>query len=181
MKKLLLVNGSPRVKGNTEEALNILKEEASKNFCEVTTINIVDYSIKGCIGCCSCKLGNNKCSLENDDMAMLLKKVEDADYIVFGTPVYWWGMTSQLKQFLDRFYSKLTIFQNLKKKVGILIIGAAPVSDKEYDLISSQMECICRYLNWDFVFYERYSAIFPGEILKDNKNLESLKKVLMKF
>ena len=52
--------------------------------------------IAPCLGCDGCKRGEKIC-VQKDDSQLLMNEMRQADYIVFATPVYWWGMTAQLK------------------------------------------------------------------------------------
>ena len=101
--------------------------------------------------------------------------------ILFATPVYWWGITAQIKQVIDKCYCRG--MQMKEKKVGIIVIGGAPAGDKQYDLIKSQFDCIADYLAWDVLFYKPYSANGKDELAKDieaMKEFEMLGKALEK-
>lgn len=87
--------------------------------------------------------------------------------MIFGTPVYWWGMSAQLKMVVDKFYSQDAQFQTMKKKVGVVAIGANELEDPQYRLIREQFSCIADYLGWELAFSLSYSAYEPGEICAD--------------
>ena len=116
-----------------------------------------------------------------DDTNPTIDKVAAADMILFATPVYWWGITAQIKQVIDKCYCRG--MQMKEKKVGIIVIGGAPAGDKQYDLIKSQFDCIADYLAWDVLFYKPYSANGKDELAKDieaMKEFEMLGKALEK-
>ncbi|MDC7224638.1 MAG: NAD(P)H-dependent oxidoreductase [Spirochaetales bacterium] len=98
--KILLINGSPR-----GEKSNTLK--LARSFCtglsgEVTQVNLKDKSIKHCLGCFACwSKSPGKCIIK-DDMADLLEIYFQADLIVWSFPLYYFGMPSLAKAFMDR-------------------------------------------------------------------------------
>ena len=100
MKKILIVSSSLRGGSNSE----ILAHEAERGAIdagnEVELISLKEKNIKFCIGCLSCQQ-THKCVLK-DDMADLIVKVQNADVIIFTTPIYYYEMSGQLKTFLDR-------------------------------------------------------------------------------
>ena len=100
--KVLLLNGSPRINGNTKTALKAAAEGIVEN-CEhdVELIDVSKYNVKGCMACESCKKTNGICVIE-DDGRILAEKIYEADVVIFGSPVYWWGISSQLKTAIDR-------------------------------------------------------------------------------
>ena len=154
--KALLLNGSPR-QGNTYAALEALKK-GFKNIegLEVGEIAATDVDVSPCVACETCaEIG--KCIFD-DDTNEVTEAVLEADMLVFATPVYWWGITAQLKLIIDKLYSRGTQLKECSKKVGIIVIGEARQDDPQYDLISKQFECICQYLGWEIVFCNTYSA-----------------------
>ena len=100
MKNVLIISSSLRGGSNSE----ILAHEAEKgaidagNFVEF--INLKGKEIKFCIGCLACQK-TLKC-VQKDDMADLIAKVQNADVLIFATPIYYYEMSGQLKTFLDR-------------------------------------------------------------------------------
>lgn len=179
--KVLILNGSPRVNGNTKTALKAVAEGIVEN-CEhdVEFIDVAKYNVKGCMGCDACKKNGGVCVIK-DDGNMFAQKIYEADVVIFGSPVYWWGITAQLKAVVDRIYCKNDTLNTLKKKIGIIAVGAAELSDREYELISGQFQCICEFLNWDLVIDESISAWAVGDLEKDEEKIAELKKLWKKI
>ena len=102
--KVLMINGSPRVDGNTTVALNEMKEVFEKEGIEVSLVQIGNKDIRGCIACNQCaKTG--KCVFE-DAVNELASEFEEADGLVVASPVYYASANATLVAFLDRlFYS----------------------------------------------------------------------------
>lgn len=78
-------------------------------------------SFSACLACDGCKRNGGTC-VQPDDTAELIQKIYDADILVFGTPVYFWGMSAQLKMVVDKLYSRDDALKKLDKKVGLVTI-----------------------------------------------------------
>ena len=167
--KILVLNGSPR-KGNTATAITAFKEGAEKNH-EVEVVETYKLKVSPCMGCDACQC--YKGCVAKDDSNMIVDKMAAADMIVFASPVYWWGITAQLKLVIDKAYCKAANLKN--KKVGIIIIGGAPVESEQYKLIRGQFSCISTYLGWETAFHKDYSANAKDDLLKNKAALEELK------
>ncbi len=169
--KVLLLNGSPR-KGNTMTALNALKEGLAKiPEAEVTEIIAEDQNIIPCKACNAC-MSMSRCIFA-DDSPEINAAVEEADAIVFATPVYWWGMTAQLKLIVDKFYARSAKLKG-PKKVGSIVVGEAELDDPEYDIIATQIRCICEHLGWEAVFTKSYMANKPADLKGDEAAMQEI-------
>lgn len=118
--KVLMINGSPRVDGNTTVALNEMKEVFKEEGIEVSLMQIGNRDIRGCIACNQCaKTG--KCVFD-DAVNELASEFEEADGLVVASPVYYASANATLVAFLDRlFYS--THFDKFMK-VGASVVCA---------------------------------------------------------
>lgn len=143
--KITVINGSPR-KGNSLCAINTFVDAAKGH--EFDIINADGLNISPCRGCgaCGCTAG----CVADDDSNAIVDRIIAADMIVFVTPVYWWGMTAQLKTVVDKCYCKGVYMKG--KAIGTIVVGGADTSDPEYRLIREQFECIAKYLNLDYRF-----------------------------
>ena len=102
--KALLLNGSPR-KGNIHTALESLKKGFSNiDGLSVSQIDATKVKVSCCIACEQC--GKTKGCVFKDDTNKILDEIIDADILVFATPVYWWGISAQLKVIIDKFYCR---------------------------------------------------------------------------
>lgn len=98
--RVLGIVGSPREEGNTEIMMVEALASAKENGAEVEMMTLAGKQISGCQGCESCKK-TGKCVID-DDMQMFYPKLVEADAIILGSPVYFWGITGQMKVFMDR-------------------------------------------------------------------------------
>ena len=79
------------------------------------------------------------CIRDRDDTNPTIDKITAADVILFATPVYWWGMSAQLKLIIDKCYCRGLQLKN--KKVGTIVVGGSPVDSIQYELIDKQFDC----------------------------------------
>lgn len=103
--KILVLNGSPRPSGNTSKMVAAFKEGAESSGHEVNVVDVCKKNIKGCLGCEYChSKGNGKC-VQKDDMQEVYSLLKDAEMLVIASPIYYHGISGQLKCAIDRFYS----------------------------------------------------------------------------
>ena len=103
--KVVLVNGSPNEKGCTYTALKEMADEFGRQGVETEIVHIGKAAIHGCIGCGYCRKAG-RCVFD-DAVNALAEKLVEADGLVFGSPVFYAGISGQLKCFMDRlFYSQ---------------------------------------------------------------------------
>ena len=113
MAKVLIINGSPRVGGNTSIALNEMVKVFEAEGVEAEVVQIGNKDIRGCIACASCKK-NGKCVFD-DVVNELAPKFEEADGLVVASPVYFASANATLIACLDRlFYSTCLVHQMLQ-------------------------------------------------------------------
>jgi len=113
--KIMGIVGSPRKKGNTNYLVKEALKAAGKLGVETELINIGDVEIEPCVACDICK-STGECAIY-DDVPNLLDKLADSQGVIFGSPVYFGSMTSQLKMLIDR-SRPLRFDFKLKNKVG---------------------------------------------------------------
>lgn len=121
--KVLLVNGSPHIKGCVARAFDELEKTFHECGVETERIDIGNKDIRGCISCGYCK-SHGKCVF-NDLVNETAPKLADADGLIVGTPTYYAGSNGQALAFLDRlFYSSSETVPKAMK------VGAAVVSSR---------------------------------------------------
>lgn len=167
--KILVLNGSPR-KGNTVTAINAFAEGVGANH-EVEVVDTYKLSVGPCMGCGACQCTNG--CIAKDDTNPLMDKVVAADMIVFAAPVYWWGMSAQMKLVVDKFYCRAAKLKG--KKVGTIIVGGSPTDAIQYELIGKQFKCISEYLGWDLLFQKDFAANDKDDLAKCEAALNELK------
>lgn len=178
MKKIIFLNGSPRMDGNTRAILKAVDSGIDKTKYETEFIDVTKHKIDGCIDCKSCKTNGGKCILP-DETNMLTEKMFAADIIILGSPVYWWGISGQAKILIDKLYCKSTEdkYKKEDRKFGIIAVGADGIQEEQYELISRQFRCIAGYLGWEIMIDKAVSAYMAGEILQKKDKIEEFVEI----
>lgn len=101
--KILVLNGSPKIKSDTMRMTKSFLDGLSENAeCEITIIDVIKKNIKPCTGCFMCwKNGDGKC-VQKDDQNEILSKILESDVILWSFPLYCYSMPSHLKAVVDR-------------------------------------------------------------------------------
>lgn len=118
--EVLIINGSPRVKGNTTIAVREMEQTFAKEGVEVETVQIGNQDIRGCIACGSCGK-NGKCVFD-DAVNQLASKFEEADGLVIASPVYYASANATLIACLDRLFYSTSFDKTMK--VGASVVCA---------------------------------------------------------
>ena len=164
--KILYISGSPRKKSNTDYLLRLALSITGGQFIKIT-----DYRIESCKSCWACqKLG--KCIINDDMSDILIPKLLDSEVLVLGSPVYFNGVSAQLKAFIDRTWC---IRGRLKNK-----IGGAIVVGRRYGSESAITTINAFFLKHEMIPANRgvYGIAFKQEeILQDQEAIESTKRL----
>ncbi len=118
--KVLMLNGSPREKGNIALAFHEMEQIFDENGIEYENILLGRSVIRGCIACETCRQ-NNKCVFD-DIVNELAVKFEDADGLVIGSPVYYGSANGTLMSALQRLFYSTHFDKSLK--VGASVVSA---------------------------------------------------------
>lgn len=118
--KVLIINGSPRVNGNTTIAVREMEQTFAKEGVEVETVQIGNQDIRGCIACGSC--GKNGKCIFDDAVNQLAPKFEEADGLVIASPVYYASANATLIACLDRLFYSTSFDKTMK--VGASVVCA---------------------------------------------------------
>lgn len=120
MKNILIISSSPRKSGNSQLLCEAFKKGAEAAGHQAELVRLADLQIGFCRACDACMKNGGSCILK-DDMSILLDQFQKADVLVLATPVYFYGISAQMKAFIDRTYP---IWQHLGKKDVYYIISA---------------------------------------------------------
>lgn len=103
MTKVLAINGSPRKDGNTAILIRTILAEVEKEGIKTETIQIGGKKVHGCMACMKCfENRDGKCVIDDDIVNTCIGKMQEADGIIFGSPVYFLDVTSEMKALIDR-------------------------------------------------------------------------------
>lgn len=134
--KILILNGSPRVNGNTAAMVQAFAEGARESGHEVTVIPVGTQKIAGCLGCEYCHTkGEGRC-IQKDDEEAVYEALEDTEMLVLASPVYYYTMTAQLQAALHRTYA-IKIPKKVRQTALLLSSGSPGVYEaaiKQYQM-----------------------------------------------
>lgn len=104
--KVLAINGSPRVGGNTAHALKVMGEELAAAGIEMETVQVGGKVIRGCMACGACaRAKDERCAFgDTDPVNETIQKVKAADGLILATPVHFAGIGGAMKSLLDRMF-----------------------------------------------------------------------------
>ena len=142
MSRIVILVGSNRVGGNTDLLARAFADGASKNNI-VEFISVADYKVNPCLGCNACFQRNGHSCFQNDDMPKIYKKLKNADMIAVASPLYFYGISAQLKAIVDRLHTPMRNEFKVKKLV-LLLVGAATLPEM-FDSILLQYKLILNF------------------------------------
>ena len=103
--RILILNGSPRPKGNTKQMIRAFCQGLEEAGHEYEQYDVCRMEIKGCLACEYCHGKGQGTCIRKDDMARIYQSLQEADMLVLASPIYYHGLTGQLKCVIDRFYA----------------------------------------------------------------------------
>ena len=121
--KILALIGSPRKQGNTDLLVDQILRGSKTRGHTSEKLYLYGYKISSCVDCRDCKKGDFVCTVK-DGMQEIYPKMEEADLIIFGTPLYFWGPSGQIKSLIDRI-RPFVATSKLKGKQAIVVIPSA--------------------------------------------------------
>ena len=148
MSNIIIFIGSMRKNGNTARLTQSFAEGAARNN-NVEIISVADYDVNPCIGCNSCfTREGNKC-FQNDDMLQIYEKLKNADIVVIASPVYFYGISAQLKAIVDRLHTPMRNTFHIKK-LGLLLVGAAELPNL-FDPVIMQYQMVLDFFKLESI------------------------------
>jgi multimeric flavodoxin WrbA len=124
MSNVVILCGSVRKDGNTDLLAKAFAKGAEQNNT-VEIISVADCKVNPCVGCNSCfSKEGNEC-FQQDDMAKIYKSLANADVIAVASPVYFYGLSAQLKAIIDRLHNPIRDTFKTKKLALLLVAGAS--------------------------------------------------------
>lgn len=142
--KILVLTGSPRKNGNSATLADHFIRGAKEAGHSVERFDAAFKNVHPCIACNSCGM-DGPCVFK-DDFEFVRKHIIDADCVVFATPMYYFGISSQLKAVIDRFYAINGQIHVPKK--AVLLMTYANTAASEAVPIKSHYDVLLKYLGW---------------------------------
>lgn len=184
-KRVLVILGSPRKKGNSSALAARISRGAKSTGAKVETLFLQDLKISPCRACDTCQKHDSKGCAIKDDMQKIYPKLIRADAWVIASPVYWFTMSAQTKIFMDRCYALPAYTKNpfAGKRIAIAMSygGVDPVKSGCVNALRTFQDAF-RFTRSKIVGMVYGSAMKAGEIA-DNEALmweaEELGKLLV--
>lgn len=168
--KVLILNGSPRVDGNTSIAVDEIVSVFNKEGVETEVVRVGNMDVRGCIACNSCS-ANGKCVFD-DVVNQLAPKFEEADGLIVASPVYYASANATLIACLDRLFYSTGFDKTMKVGASIVVArrgGCSATFDElnKYFTISGMPVASSQYWN----------SVHGREKGEAEKDLEGLRTV----
>lgn len=156
--KILVLTGSPRKNGNSNTLADNFIKGAEEAGHEVVRFDAAFKNVHPCIGCNSCGM-DGPCVFK-DDFDFVRRHIVDADMVVFATPMYYFGISAQLKAVIDRFYAVNGQIHRSKK--AALLMTYADTSTPEAEPIKLHYKTLLNYLGWTDAGQVIASGVWPA-------------------
>ncbi len=169
--KVLMINGSPRINGNTSIALNEMEQIFLQESIESEIVQIGNQDIRGCIACASCR-ERGRCVFD-DAVNQLAPKFEAADGLVIASPVYYASANATLIACLDRLFYSTPFDKTMKVGASVAIArrgGCSATFDElnKYFTIAGMPVASSQY--WNSVHGRG-----AGEAAQDDEGLQTMR------
>ena len=169
--KVLMINGSPRLKGNTALALKEMEAIFQQEGIEVIWYDVGMKDIRGCIACGGCKT-SGKCVFD-DVVNQIAADFEGCDGLVLGSPVYYASANATLIAILDRLFHSTKFSKTMKVGASVAVArrgGTSATFDElnKYFTISGMPVASSQY--WNSVH-----GGAPGEALEDGEGMQTMR------
>jgi multimeric flavodoxin WrbA len=169
--KVLMINGSPRVNGNTDIALREMEKIFLAEDIETEIVQVGNKNVRGCVACNSCA-ANGKCVF-NDIVNELSPKFEQSDGLVVASPVYYASANATLIAVLDRLFYSAHFDKTMK-------VGASVAAARRGGLSSTFDElnkyfAICGMPVASSQYWNGVHGREAGEAVKDAEGLQTMR------
>lgn len=144
--KIIVLQGSPNVQGSTALLAEAFKKGAEEAGHEVSIVHAAQADIETCTGCAAC--GYEGPCILSDGMDDLREEILSSDMLVFASPLYYFGMSAQLKTLIDRFCAFNSSLTNKHLKAALLTVGWEE-DPEEFGVMRAYYEALVRYLQME--------------------------------
>ncbi len=173
--KVLLLNGSPKARGNTALALEQMAQVFDAQGVDAEIIHVGNQAIRGCIACGGCSK-TGKCVFD-DAVNQVAQKFQEADGIVVGSPVYYASANATLIAFLDRLFHSTRYSKQMKVGASVVIArrgGCSATFDElnKYFTIAGMPVASSHY--WNSVH-----GGAPGEVMQDEEGIATVRNLAL--
>lgn len=175
--KLLAITGSARKDGNTADLAKIVFGEVEKEGVETELVDLAGKNLKGCMACYKCFENKDKsCIIKDDEVNELIKKMDEADAVIIGSPTYFANVSTNIKALIDR--AGLVGIANgylYKRKIGAAVVAVRRAgSVNVFDAIN-KFFFINQMIVPGSVYWNLGIGLKPGEVNGDEEGVRTMK------
>lgn len=149
-KKIVVITGSPRKKGNSFAMTEAFIQTAESKGHTVTRFDAAMKNIGGCRACETCFKTGKACSFD-DDFNTIAPAILEADAVVFSMPVYWYSIPAQIKGVIDRLFSFMVSGTDISRKECAVIACCEEQDMSVFDGVRIPMERSAALMKWKIV------------------------------
>ena len=171
--KALIINGSPRQKGNTSIALAEIAKQLEKLGIESEIVWIGNKPVRGCIACNMCKDKPGACVFDDDVCNGISAKMNSSDALIVGSPVYWGQPNGAVLSIIQRaFYSNGAAFRGKPAAaVAVCRRGGATATFETLNMPFQMMSMpVVTSQYWNIVYGRE-----PGQAALDREGLQTMR------
>ena len=174
-KRLLILIGSPRRDGNSAALAKAVQRGGEQAGLGVSSCFVDDYIQHFLRDCRSCRQADGSCSISDQFKALFFDFFLPADGVVFCSPIYWYGLSAQMKAFFDRTFcyyaasypsSAEVVEQMSGKRVGLALASEESYPGASLGIIH-QIQEYSRYTNSEFIGVVRGIGNSRNEVMRD--------------
>lgn len=175
--KVVAIYGSSRRNGNSEALTKLVLNELNKT--SYGEIFLLDHQIKPII---DERHDGEGFTQVDDDYESLIEQTLKYDALLFATPLYWYGMSGRLKNFIDRWSQSLrsdkyTFKESMKgKKIYLVIVGGKSSPITALPLVQ-QFQFLAQFMEMEFSGYVIGKGVKPLEVLEDEDSIIAAKQL----
>ena len=144
--KIIVLMGSPNKHGSTSILVDEFVRGATESGHDTQVIDVCHGNIHPCTGCVRC--GYEGPCVQKDDVEAIREKLLGADMVVFATPLYYYGMSAQLKTVVDRFCAYNSSLNSRRLRSALLCV-AWNADDWTFDAIKAHYKTLVRYIRFE--------------------------------
>ena len=137
---ILILSGSPRKNDNTDLLVEAFSKGASEKH-HVEVVSVHDFKVNPCMGYNACFTSEGNVCVQKDDMSLIYGKLSNADMLVIASPVYFYGLSAQLKAVIDRCHNPIRDTFHIQK-AALILVGAASLPELFDSILTQYQLCL---------------------------------------
>jgi Multimeric flavodoxin WrbA len=174
--KIVAFNGSPRINGNTAQSIQMVFKELEKEGIATELIQLGGRKVFGCLACGKCyEKRDRQCTRQDDEMNTFIRKINEADGIIIGSPTYFSNVSTEVKALIDRcgFVNKANDGAILRGKVGAAVVSVRRAgSTFTYSAINFFFG-IAEMIIPASSYWNMTLSLEPGDVQKDEEGIQT--------